>query len=106
MATRAIRLKLNRLDLSRILALLLSFNFVFIFKLISFLYLSRLVFSFTSGTSSPKWVQTPAEGGGFFMVCFLLHFLALCGLEFFFMFAIIFVYIAIMAEGRKTRLNK
>jgi hypothetical protein len=31
----------------------------------------------TSGTSSPKWVQPAAEGGGLFGICIRVNFLAL-----------------------------
>jgi hypothetical protein len=84
----------------------LSFHLTVMFTsmLYSVFVLSRLFFSFTRGASSPKWVKPAAEGGGLSGICFLFA----CffrNLQFRYMFAFVFVYIAIMAEERETRLN-
>jgi hypothetical protein len=64
-------------------------------------------FFLTSGASSPEWVKPTAEGGGLlgiyvlsYLHCFfvILHFCYILGFY--------CVHIAIMADGRQTRVNK
>jgi hypothetical protein len=73
--------------------------FDFDFCGILFLFLSGLLISFTSGASSPEWVKPAAEGGQLLVFCFQLYLLAFGDLRFSYMFAIIFVCIAIMDDG-------
>jgi hypothetical protein len=70
---------------------------MFTSMLYSVFVLSRLFFSFTRGASPPEWVKPAAEGGGLSSICFLFGFRIL---QFRYMFAFVFVYIAIMADGR------
>jgi hypothetical protein len=56
------------------------------------------IYFLTSGASSLEWVKPTAEGGGicflFICVCFVLCSFVIC------VFFFVFVYIAIMADGR------
>jgi hypothetical protein len=58
--------------------------------------LSRLLFSFTRGASPAEWVKPAAEGGGHLPSVYLLAFR---NLQFRYMFAFVFVCIAIMTGG-------
>jgi hypothetical protein len=70
-----------------------------------FFFFFILYYYKTSGASSPEWVKPTAQGGG---ICFSVHVLLFRNFQFCFMFVVgfVFVYIAIMAGGRYTRLNK
>jgi hypothetical protein len=62
------------------------------FYIIVCFLLPKSLFSVTRGASSPEWVKPAAEGG---RICFLFRIL-----QFRYMFVIVFIYLAIMADGR------
>jgi hypothetical protein len=101
--------EIKLLTFRRDVRLFLCFSFFFVVlssychvhsMLYSVFVLSRLFFSFTSGASSPEWVKPAAEGGGLLRICFLFICLLFVICSFCYMFAFVFVYIAIMADGR------
>jgi hypothetical protein len=98
--------EIKLLTFRRDVRLLLCFPFSFValpsychvhfYVVFCFFVLSRLFFSFTRGASSPEWVKPAAEGEGicFLFICFLF---VTCSSV---MFAFVFVYIAVMTDGR------
>jgi hypothetical protein len=52
-------------------SLFFHFTVMFTSMLYSVFVLSRLLFSFTRGASSPEWVKPAVEGGGLSGICFL-----------------------------------
>jgi hypothetical protein len=91
MVTRAIHLIRFRTDMS-LFGLIVSLFRLFHFGFcgILFVFLSRLLISFTSGASSPGWVKPAAEGGGLLVFCVQIYLLAFSDLRLSYMFAVLF----------------